>query len=257
MKARGFIGLIFIVASLLKLATMWGIIHLGWFEKASDDITAVYFAIFILIFVGITLIYNDLTKDRIGNKFLFLKTKGMIGVLLVIPSLLKLATMWGLISISWLDNIAIGAWETYVVIFVMLCVGFHLIFYGFRNSNDQWLQRTLPVSEEGKRISCFASFGGDEYIYHGEPFHGANLKTKFGGIRLDLRNATITEDEAIDISNVFGGVELMVPPTINIDVKSRSFFGGVGNETIKSTDPKAPCLHIIASNVFGGVAIRN
>lgn len=257
MKTRGFIGLTFIVASLLKLATMWGIIHLGWFERATEDITAVYFAIFILIFVGVTLIYNDLTKDRIRNKFLFLKAKGIIGVLLVLPCLLKLATMWGIIHLNWFDGMSIGIWETYVVIFVMICVGFHLIFEGFRNNDDQWLQRPLPIDENGKRIYCSASFGGDMYVYQGEAFHGACLKTKFGGIRLDLRKALIMEDEVIDISNVFGGVELFVPAHVNIEVKSRSFIGGVGNETLNSTDPKDPCLHIVASNVFGGVAIKN
>ncbi len=94
-------------------------------------------------------------------------------------------------------------------------------------------------------------------IYHGEPFHGARLVATFGGIRLDLRNAVINEDEEIDIRTCFGGVELMVPPTINIEVKSRSFFGGVGNKTMKCNAPEVPCLHVIASNVFGGVTIRN
>ena len=257
MKPRTIIGIIFIVASLLKLAAMWGIVHLSFLESATEGPAAIYFAIFLLIFVGLSLIINDLREGKIKNKYLLMKVKGIIGILLVVPSLLKLATMWGLFHISWLEGNSMNTLEIYVVLFVMLYVGIWLIVDGFRNNHDQWLQRPLPIGEEGKRISCSVSFGGDEYIYHGESFHGAHLRTKCGGIRMDLREAIITEDEEIDISTFMGGVELLVPTTVNIVVKSRSFIGGVGNETIKSANPDAPCLHIIASNIIGGVSVRN
>ena len=257
MKPRTIIGIIFIVASLLKLAAMWGLIHWSFLERATEGPAAVYFSIFIMIFVGISIIIADLKDGKIRNKYLFMKAKGIIGILLVVPCLLKLATMWGLIHLSWLEGNSLNQVEIYVVLFVMLYIGTWQIIDGFKNSPDQWLQRPLPIDEDGKRISCSASFGGDEYIYHGEPFHGARLVAKFGGIRMDLRRATITEDEEIDISTCFGGVELLVPTTVNVEVKSRSFFGGVGNHTMKPANPVAPCLHIVASNVFGGVDIKN
>ena len=78
-----------------------------------------------------------------------------------------------------------------------------------------------------------------------------------GGIRLDLREATITEDEEIDIHTFCGGVELLIPPTVNVVVKSRSILGGIGNHTDRHVKPDAPCIHIIASNIIGGIDIRN
>jgi hypothetical protein len=54
-----------------------------------------------------------------------------------------------------------------------------------------------------------------------------------------------------------GGVELFVPSTVNVLVKSRSIFGGVGNETVRNENPQTPYLHIVASNLFGGVSIKN
>lgn len=69
--------------------------------------------------------------------------------------------------------------------------------------------------------------------------------------------AVITEDEEIDIHTFCGGIELFVPTHVNVLVKSRSFIGGVGNSAIHNTDPKTPCLHIVASNFIGGVDIKN
>ena len=185
MKAKGIIGIIFVVASLLILAAMWGIVHLSFLESATEGPAAIYFAIFLLIFVGLSLIINDLREGKIKNKYLFMKIKGIIGILLVVPSLLKLGTIWGLFRINWLEGNFMNTLEIYVVLFVMLYVGIWLIADGFRNNHDQWLQRPLPIGEEGKRISCSVSFGGDEYVYHGESFHGAHLMTKCGGIRMD------------------------------------------------------------------------
>ena len=138
----------------------------------------------------------------------------------------------------------------------------HIIMRGhiidsYRQDPDQWLQRPLPIGEDGKRIRCSVHYGGDEYVYRGETFHGARLDAFCGGIRLDLREAVITEDEEIDIHTFFGGIELFVPTTVNVEVKSQSFIGGVGNHATHTVDPKAPTLHIIASNFLGGVDIKN
>lgn len=60
----------------------------------------------------------------------------------------------------------------------------------------------------------------------------------------------------IDIHTFCGGIELFVPTHVNVVVKSRSFIGGVGNHATHTSDPKAPTLHIVASNFFGGVDVK-
>ena len=208
---RGIIGIILVVASLLKLATMWGIMHLSWLENATEEPNVYYFATAILIFVGLHLIYEGF-KGYHANNYITKRLKIVVGIIMVVALLLKLAVMLGIPHLSWLENEPSDSLELYLAIFILLYLGCWLIIDGFRSDPGQWLQRPLPLNEDGKRISCSASFGG---------------------------------------------VELMVPPTINIEVKSRSFFGGVGNETMKCDDPEVPCLHVIVSNVFGGVTIRN
>ena len=186
-----------------------------------------------------------------------MKPRTVIGIPFVVASLLKLATLWGILHWSWYETMTEGPWAMYFCIFILLYVGVHLIIISYRRDPDQWLQRPLPTGEEGKRIRCSAHYGGDEYVYHGETFHGAQLDAFCGGIRLDLREAVIHEDEEIDIHTFLGGVELLVPKNVNVVTKSRSFIGGVGDETDRNMKSDAPCLHIVASNFFGGVSVRN
>ena len=186
-----------------------------------------------------------------------MKTRTIIGIVFIVASLTKLATIWGLVRWDWFTNMTEGPWAMYFCICLLIYVGVSLIIDSYREDPDQWLQRQLPIGEDGKRICCEVHYGGDEYVYRGEAFHGARLDACCGGIRMDLRQAAITEDEEIEIHTFCGGVELFVPQTVNVVVKSRTFIGGVGNHATRNTDPKAPTLHIIADNFLGGVDIRN
>ena len=182
-----------------------------------------------------------------------MKRRKIIGIIFVVAALLKMADLCGLIDLAWVWQ---QPWTSYLAPLFFLFIGVELIISSYSNSHDQWLQRPIPVNEDGTRICCTARYGGDEYIFHGEPFKGARLDAFCGGIRMDLREAVITEDEEIDIRTFLGGVELFVPKTVNVEVKSRSFVGGVGNEAVRTSQKDAPCLHIVASNFFGGVSIK-
>ena len=166
--------------------------------------------------------------------------------------MLRLTDMWGIIQLNW-DH----SWTEYFGPILLLYVGVELVIYSFNKNPSQWLQRPVPQGEDGKRICCAVRLGADEYVYRGEVFHGARLDAFCGGLRLDLREAVIREDEEIDIHTFVGGVEVFVPVNVNIIVKSHSFIGSVGDQTAKHTIPNAPCLHIVASNFMGGVTIQN
>ena len=118
-----------------------------------------------------------------------MKPRTIIGIIFIVASLLKLATIWGFIHWSWFTQISEQPWVTYFCIFVVLYVGVNLIIDSYRRDPDQWLQRSLPIGEDGKRICCSVHYGGDEYVYRGETFHGARLNAFCGGIRMDMREA--------------------------------------------------------------------
>jgi len=195
-----------------------------------------------------------------------------IGIFFVAASLLRLAELLGIINVGWLWK---EPYKSYYFPLLVLYIGMEIVFCGLKNDRheansltnlsvrnfhhnpEHWLQRPLPSAAEGKRICCSTRYGCDAYIYRGELFHGARLNAYCGGIRLDLRNAVIEEDEEIDIQTIMGGVELLVPQNVKVRVKSRNFVGGISNETTVTEGPDNPCLHIIASNFLGGVSIKN
>ena len=176
----------------------------------------------------------------------------IIGIVLIVAALIKLADMWGILQLNWNHS-----WTEYFGPVLLLYIGAELVIYSFKRNPSQWLKRPVPQGEDGKRICCAVRFGADEYVYQGEAFHGARLDAFCGGLRLDLREAVISEDEEIDIHTYLGGVEVIVPTSVNIIVKSHSFIGGVGDETGGRMVHGAPCLHIVASNFLGGVTIKN
>ena len=183
-----------------------------------------------------------------------MKRRTIVGILLIVAGAWKLANMWGVIENDWLWS---QAWTVYIGPIAIIYLGMLMILTSYRRNREQWLRRPLPIGEDGKRICCNVHYGGDEYVYHGEVFHGASLDVFCGGIRMDLREATITEDEEIDIHTFFGGVELIVPTDVNIIVKSRSIIGGVGDETKNRNQEGVHRLYITASNMMGGVSIKN
>ena len=136
-----------------------------------------------------------------------MKPRTIIGILLIVAGVWKLANIWGVIENDWLWR---QPWTAYIAPAALIYLGILVIVNSYRRDPDQWLQRPLPIGEDGKRICCSVHYGGDEYIYRGEPFHGARLDTFCGGIRMDLRHATITEDEEIEIHTVLEEISEMI-----------------------------------------------
>ena len=103
------------------------------------------------------------------------------------------------------------------------------------------------------RSGC-ATFSGCDMNYDGEVFEGAELTAVFGGVKCDLRNAIIEKDCAIQVSAIFGGIDILVPDNINVKVSSNCIFGGISNKT--SVHKDVPTIYISGTCMFGGVEIK-
>lgn len=117
-------------------------------------------------------------------------------------------------------------------------------------------------SDSDASLTAVAVFGSCERQYGGRHFQAGKVTSIFGGLELDFREADIDDEAVLEISCVFGGVEIRVPETWNVRSRSLPVFGGFEDRTrqTKVADPsgaKRKTLIITGIIVFGGVEIMN
>jgi predicted membrane protein len=110
-------------------------------------------------------------------------------------------------------------------------------------------------------VGTHAIFSDNKSGSDTKDFQGGEATAIFGAARFDLRNASMTVDEArIDVNVVFGEVEVRVPETWNVINKASVVFAGVNDKTIHPrVDPnvKTPRVVITGGVVFGAITLRN
>jgi hypothetical protein len=80
----------------------------------------------------------------------------------------------------------------------------------------------------------------------------------FGGSVLDLREATLADGVSeLSVRAIFGGVQIIVPPTLAVEVDGTAILGGVDHveRTPVVPDPERPVLRVTAFAALGGVEV--
>lgn len=93
-------------------------------------------------------------------------------------------------------------------------------------------------------------------IKGGEEFIGASATSLFGGIELDLRNATIQDDIIIDVDTVFAGMDIKLPPDVNVKSEVSSIFAGVDIKRNNANAVGKPTVRLTGSCVFAGITVK-
>lgn len=109
-------------------------------------------------------------------------------------------------------------------------------------------------------VNCFVIFSGIVNKNESKDFKGGSITAIFGGAEVDLRKATIsTEGALLDLSVVFGGIDIRVPQDWKVVTTGIPIFGGWENKTesIENLQPEAPVLKVRCLAAFGGVEVIN
>ena len=102
-------------------------------------------------------------------------------------------------------------------------------------------------------------FGGVQDRVTAQDFRGGEAVAVFGGIDLDLREAALAEGRAdLEVTAIFGGVQLRVPPGWRVNLRNVTLLGG----TEQSRQQPAPEdttgeLTITGTVMFGGLEITD
>lgn len=108
-------------------------------------------------------------------------------------------------------------------------------------------------------LSVTSIFAGNHHIEDSNDLRSGNSTAIFGGVELDLRNATIQEEAFLELTCLFGGIEIKVPENWEIKLNGTPIFGGVENKTYNKNnhDLARPVLNINYLAMFGGVSLKN
>jgi hypothetical protein len=91
-----------------------------------------------------------------------------------------------------------------------------------------------------------------------QQFKRGELAAVMGGIRLDLRGAKpVPEGAVLDLSVVWGGVEIVVPPGWQVVNEATVLIGGMTDSTVPGTSASGERLILRGAVVMGGVELKS
>lgn len=222
-----------------------------------------------------------------GSRIVFGAILVLIGVLLLF-SQMGVYDFKNVIKVFWpMIIIVIGLWQWAVrrfrasffpLLLIIVGVFFQALRLGFLHRRGfgimvgitmialgAWLvvrksRPTVSRSEsDSDAVDHWVMFGGVEESITSQRFTGGHATVVFGGAEIDLRKAVLAGNEAtLDLSVIFGGIDLKVPEEWQILVDGTAILGGVEDKTgqgsAESREGK-PRLHVRATAIFGGVEI--
>jgi hypothetical protein len=113
-------------------------------------------------------------------------------------------------------------------------------------------------SEVENESTVIAIFGGAERKGLWDPPKVLNTIAVFGGADIDLREARIPRSGMkINAVGLFGGVDVIVPPDVDVVVAGVGIFGGFGGKSRKAeTGGDVPTVKVDGVAMFGGVDVK-
>lgn len=137
---------------------------------------------------------------------------------------------------------------------VLIFIGFSIIFTRSRHNQPAGKRDSADV------IQAFSLFAGSEIRNQSKQFKGGQVTAIFGAATIDLRDAVIEGREAsLDLTAVFGGIELIVPEHIQVEVGGMPILGGWDNKKRRKHDSveERPLLKVNAITILGGLEIKD
>jgi len=121
--------------------------------------------------------------------------------------------------------------------------------------DTEWRQPATP----GERVvNAFAIMGGFTRRLNTQDFRGGTAVAVMGGVKLDLRNASIAQGEAVvDLLAFWGGVEIRIPEDWIVVPQVFPFMGGFDDRTGPKPAGSRKRLVLRGLAFMGGVEVKH
>ncbi len=119
------------------------------------------------------------------------------------------------------------------------------------------MKRVFPSQgdADSDEVALVAIFDGIELESRAKAFRGGSMFAWFGGIAVDLREATLAPDAELTLNTLWGGIAIRVPPEWRVESKAKALGGGVAIKPPQVEVPDAPRLQIDGLAVIGGITV--
>lgn len=148
-----------------------------------------------------------------------------------------------------LDYIDVNLFDFWPLLLVF--VGSVIVWQGVRG------RRQRAAADANDTIHAVAILSGVNRGSNSTSFRGGELTAFMGGCEVDLRNAAINGDAAIDVFAMWGGIEIRVPENWTVIGRVTPLMGGFEDHT---RAPQAATTHRLTVRgmvIMGGVEIKN
>lgn len=119
-------------------------------------------------------------------------------------------------------------------------------------------RKRVPVTDSTETMGAVAVMSGVQRRTNSPAFRGGELTAVMGGIEADLRQAGISDGEAvIDVFAFWGGIELKVPENWTVIGKVVPLMGGYEDKTRPPKHDTSQRLVVRGMVIMGGVEVKN
>jgi len=115
----------------------------------------------------------------------------------------------------------------------------------------------IDLSEDVVNVS--STFGNIERNVFSKNLKGGNISSMFGGAQINFSQADFEGVAVIDLSIIFGGVDMVIPSNWNVKNEMSVIFGGIEDRrtVINNVHESGKTLVLKGNIMFGGMEIKS
>ncbi len=109
-------------------------------------------------------------------------------------------------------------------------------------------------------LDSVSIFGGIEKNIVSKNFKGGEVTTLFGGSSINMTQADIKGKAVLELTQIFGGAQLVIPSNWKLQSEMVSIFGGIEDKRVfdkAQASEEAKTLVLKGTSVFGGLEIKS
>ncbi|MBD0288845.1 MAG: hypothetical protein ICV79_25980 [Flavisolibacter sp.] len=130
---------------------------------------------------------------------------------------------------------------------------------GEGTSPDAPLHYDAQVNEDDDFLDSTSVFGGVKKTIISKNFKGGDVTNILGGTEINLTQSDIQGRAVLDVTQIFGGTKIIVPPHWDIKPEMAAIFGGIDDKrNVRSAEIDiSKVLVLKGTSIFGGIEVKS